>query len=151
MVFDSHSKFFLWISCSLFCSLSENQILSSEGLKSHAVTFILLAEWITWLRYRGKWSDSSKFHRYKPPQGLCCNIQWFIWQLFAYNKCPWTFLCDSGQFLWWKEQTKAHMGEEQSFFLCYIDSSNQEQGGRGTSVFCMCFVPTYWVLYTMVW
>lgn len=118
MVFDSYLKFFFFSGFpALSLSLSENQILSSEGLKSYAVTFILLAEWITWLRYMGKWSDSSKFHRYKPPQGLCCNIQWFIWQLFACNKCLRIFLWNSGQFPWWRKQKKAHLGEEQCFVL----------------------------------
>lgn len=136
MVFDSYLKIFLWISCSL--SLPENQILSSEGLKFHAVTFILLAEWITWLRYVGKWSDSSKFHRYKPPQGFCCNIQWFIWQLFACNKCLQTFPWNSGQFPWWRQQKKSCLGE---FFPATPWTAwSRSRVKWGTSMFCMCFV-----------
>ena len=152
MVFDSYLKFFS-LDFLVSLSLSENQILSSEGLKSHAVTFILPAEWITWLRYMGKWSDSSKFHRYKPPQGLCCNIQWFIWQLFACNKCLRTFLWNSGQFSWWRKQ-KAHLGEEQHFFLPLHGQHKAQVGWSeeltcSASVLCPIQEIIYQVLYTM--
>lgn len=139
-------SFFPWFFCSLFCSLSENHILSSEGLKSHAVTFILLAEWITWLRYMGKWSDSSKFHRYKPPSGVV--LQYTIIYLAAI--CIQQMPVNISLWLWtismMEEADEGSYGRRAEFLPPTLIAQIRSRVEWGTSMFCMCFVPSYWVL-----